>query len=196
MNASTPNSSPKPSFSLAVYCGSKSGVKPEYTQAAQAVGEWIANIGGQLVYGGGRAGLMGTVADACLGMGGRVLGVIPKALRDRELAHTGCTELHVVDTMAERKQMMIVNADAFIALPGGIGTLEEMFEAWTLAVLGYTTKPVGILNLLGFYDGLGAQLGHAQAQGFTVPEQRTWLLEGAEPIDLCERLRAKAAGGV
>ena len=155
-----------PHFSLCVFCGSKSGTDVRYTEAAVAVGQWIARHGGQLVYGGGSGGLMGIVADATLAAGGRVVGIIPKALVEKEWAHHGCTELHVVDTMHERKRMMAERADAFVALPGGIGTLEEFFEVWTWCQLGYHDKPVGLLNTAGYYDGLLGFLHHAVAQQF------------------------------
>jgi uncharacterized protein (TIGR00730 family) len=142
----------KPSFSLCVYCGSKPGTDPNFTQAAMEVGTWIGRHGGQLVYGGGRNGLMGITADATLAAGGRVIGVIPRALVEKEWAHTGCTELHIVETMHERKQMMAEKADAFVALPGGIGTFEEFFEVWTWRQLGYHNKPIGLLNTAGYYD--------------------------------------------
>ena len=119
-----------PAFSLCVYCGSRPGANPAYAQVARSVGEWIGRHGGQLVYGGGHNGLMGLLADATLAAGGRVVGIIPKALVEREWAHKGCSELHVVDTMHERKRMMAERADAFLALPGGIGTFEEFFEVW------------------------------------------------------------------
>ena len=142
----------KPSFSLCVYCGSKPGTDPAFTQAAVQVGTWIGRHGGQLVYGGGRNGLMGIVADATLTAGGRVIGVIPRALVEKEWAHTGCTELHIVETMHERKQMMAQKADAFVALPGGIGTFEEFFEVWTWQQLGYHNKPIGLLNTQQYYE--------------------------------------------
>lgn len=143
-----------PHFSLCVYCGSRPGSRPEFTEAARAVGEWIGRHGGQLVYGGGCNGLMGTVAQATLDAGGRVVGVIPEALVDKEWANHACTELHVVETMHERKRLMAEHADAFLALPGGIGTFEEFFEVWTWRQLGYHDKPVGLLNVAGYYDGL------------------------------------------
>lgn len=143
-----------PHFSLCVYCGSRPGSQPEFIEAARAVGEWIGRRGGQLVYGGGCNGLMGTVAQATLDAGGRVIGVIPKALVDKEWANRACTELHVVETMHERKRLMAEHADAFLALPGGIGTFEEFFEVWTWRQLGYHDKPVGLLNVAGYYDGL------------------------------------------
>jgi uncharacterized protein (TIGR00730 family) len=147
-----------PAFSLCVYCGSRPGAHPTFTDTARAVGHWIGSHGGQLVYGGGRNGLMGVVAEATLAAGGRVVGIIPKALVEKEWAHQGCTELHVVDTMHERKRMMAERADAFLALPGGIGTFEEFFEVWTWRQLGYHDKPVGLLNVAGYYDGLMAFL--------------------------------------
>ena len=147
-----------PAFSLCVYCGSRPGANPAYAEVARSVGEWIGRHGGQLVYGGGHNGLMGLLADATLTAGGRVVGIIPKALVEREWAHKGCSELHVVDTMHERKRMMAERADAFLALPGGIGTFEEFFEVWTWRQLGYHDKPVGLLNVDGYYDGLLAFL--------------------------------------
>lgn len=144
----------KPTFSLCVYCGSRRGDDPAYAEAAKAVGHWIGAHGGQLVYGGGNNGLMGVVANATLAVGGRVVGYIPRALVEREFAHTGCTELHVVETMHERKHCMAERADAFLALAGGLGTFEELFEVWTLRQLGYHNKPLGLLNTAGYYDGL------------------------------------------
>ena len=140
------------SFSLCVYCGSKPGTDPAFTQAAVQVGIWIGQHGGQLVYGGGRNGWMGIVANATMAAGGRVIGVIPRALVEKEWAHSECTELHVVETMHERKQMMAEKADAFVALPGGIGTFEEFYEVWTWRQLGYHNKPIGLLNVNGYYE--------------------------------------------
>ena len=156
----------KPSFSLCVYCGSRPGNSPEFAALAREVGSWIGRHGGQLVYGGGHNGLMGILADAALAAGARVIGVIPKALVEKEWAHTGCTELHIVENMHERKRIMAEHADAFLALPGGIGTLEEFFEVWTWRQLGYHDKPVGLLNPDGFYDSLLAFLGSAVNSGF------------------------------
>ena len=143
-----------PAFSLCVYCGSRLGTTPSFTAVAADVGRRIGEYGGQLVYGGGNAGLMGVVATATLAAGGRVVGVIPHALVEREYAKLDCTELHVVDNMHERKRMMAERADAFLALPGGIGTLEELFEVWTWRQLGYHDKPIGLLNVDGYYDPL------------------------------------------
>ena len=162
-----------PHFSLCVYCGSRPGSQPEFTEAARAVGEWIGRHGGQLVYGGGCNGLMGTVAQATLDSGGRVVGVIPKALVDKEWANHACTELHVVETMHERKRLMAEYADAFLALPGGIGTFEEFFEVWTWRQLGYHDKPVGLLNVAGYYDGLMQFLHSTVEQQF----MGTWQMD-------------------
>lgn len=142
------------SQAIAVYCGSRFGDRPAFRAAAQHLGELIGRSGRTLVYGGGRVGLMGTVADAVLAAGGTVVGVIPQALMDREVGHAGLTELHVVQTMHERKQLMASRADAFIALPGGIGTLEELYEVWSWQQLGYHDKPVALLNVAGYYDAL------------------------------------------
>lgn len=160
-----------PAFSVCVYCGSRPGAEPHYAAAAEQVGQWIGQHGGQLVYGGGNNGLMGTVAQATLDAGGRVVGVIPKALVEKEWANHSCTELHVVDTMHERKRLMAEHADAFLALPGGIGTFEEFFEVWTWRQLGYHDKPVGLLNLAGYYDGLLQFLRHSVQQQFMGPWQ-------------------------
>ena len=160
-----------PAFSVCVYCGSRNGALPIYADVARQVGTWIGQHNGQLVYGGGHNGLMGLVADATLAAGGRVVGIIPQALVEREWAHKGCTELHVVDTMHERKRMMAERADAFLALPGGIGTFEEFFEVWTWRQLGYHDKPVGLLNLNGYYDGLLTFLHNSVDQQFMGPWQ-------------------------
>lgn len=155
-----------PTFSLCVYCGSRPGSTQAFADLAQRVGTWIGHNGGQLVYGGGRNGLMGILADATLAAGGPVVGVIPKALVEKEWAHQGCTELHIVDSMHDRKRIMAERAHAFLALPGGIGTLEEFFEVWTWRQLGYHHKPVGLLNLDGYYDSLLAFLASAVRTGF------------------------------
>ena len=142
----------QPTFSICVYCGSRPGANPEFAKAATLTGQWIGSRGGQLVYGGGRSGLMGIVADATQQAGGRVVGIIPQALVDKEHANNACDELHVVSNMHERKAMMAERSDAFIALPGGIGTFEELFEVWTWRQLGYHNKPIGLLNVDGYYD--------------------------------------------
>ena len=155
-----------PAFSVCVYCGSRPGTMPQFTEAALQVGRWIGEHGGQLVYGGGNNGLMGMVASATLEAGGRVVGIIPRALVEKEWAKLDCTELHVVDTMHERKRMMAERADSFLALPGGIGTFEELFEVWTWRQLGYHDKPIGLLDADGYYQSLLAFLRSSVQQGF------------------------------
>jgi uncharacterized protein (TIGR00730 family) len=155
-----------PAFSVGVYCGSRSGVAESFEVAARAVGHWIGRHGGQLVYGGGQSGLMGLVADATLAAGGRVVGVIPHAMVEKEWAKRDCTELHIVDSMHERKAMMARRADAFLALPGGIGTFEELFEVWTWRQLGYHDKPLGLLDVEGYYQPLLQFLASSVTQGF------------------------------
>eukprot|EP01030_Chromulinospumella_sphaerica_P004108 gene4108-4022_t len=183
---------PSPVFSVCVYCGSKPGKQPEFAQIAVQVGTWIGAHGGQLVYGGGRNGLMGLMAEATLAAGGTVVGIIPTALVEKEWAHHGCTELHVVDTMHERKRLMADKADAFLALPGGIGTFEELFEVWTWRQLGYHDKPVGILNSLGYYDGLMAFIGQVVQEGFMGEWQTELVTLGTEPEALLQTLVQKA----
>ncbi|MES2911159.1 MAG: TIGR00730 family Rossman fold protein [Pseudomonadota bacterium] len=180
-----------PSFSLCVYCGSRAGNDLKFSAAAEFVGTWIGQHGGQLVYGGGRNGLMGIVADATLAAGGRVIGVIPRALVEKEWAHSGCTELHIVENMHERKRIMAENAGAFLALPGGIGTLEEFFEVWTWRQLGYHDKPVGLLNLDGYYDSLLVFLRSSVAAGFMSDALMDLIRTGndAEPL-LAELVKA------
>jgi uncharacterized protein (TIGR00730 family) len=175
-------------FSFCVYCGSRPGLDPAFAQAATEVGTLVGRSGGQLVYGGGRAGLMGLVADAALAAGATVIGVIPQALVERELGHTGLTELHVVQTMHERKQLMAERSDAFIALPGGIGTFEELFEVWTWRQLGYHDKPVGLLNVAGYYDRLLDFIETTEQQGFVPPAQRALLQVDADAAALLARL--------
>ena len=175
-------------FSVCVYCGSRPGERPAYAEAARAVGTEIGRRGWQLVYGGGRAGLMGEVADAALAAGATVVGVIPESLMGRELGHRGLTELHVVQTMHERKTMMAERSDAFLALPGGIGTFEELFEVWTWRQLGYHVKPLGLLNVAGYYDALLSFLTHSRAQGFMTSAQTDLLHVGDNPTALLERL--------
>ncbi len=182
-----------PAFSICVYCGSKPGAEPHFAELAREVGHWIGRHGGQLVYGGGRNGLMGIVADSTLAAGGRVVGIIPHAMVEREWAHNGCDELHVVDTMHERKRMMMERADVFLALPGGIGTLEEMFEAWTWRQLGYHDKPVGILNSQGYYEPLMRFMRQVVQDGF----MGEWQMELVQVGEACAPLLAslvQAAG--
>jgi uncharacterized protein (TIGR00730 family) len=180
-------------FAVAVYCGSRFGDSPGFARSARALGELIGRSGATLVYGGGRVGLMGTVADAVMATGGRVVGVIPQALMDREVGHAGLTELHVVQTMHERKQLMAERADAFISLPGGIGTLEELYEVWSWQQLGYHDKPVALLNVEGYYDALLEFHRVMHARGFVSDAQFNALLVDADPARLLERVRRAAA---
>ena len=181
-----------PAFSICVYCGSRPGTEPAFAEAAREVGLWIAQNKGQLVYGGGHNGLMGMMADACLQAGGRVVGVIPKALVEKEWAHSGCSELHVVENMHERKSLMAERADAFLAMPGGIGTFEEFFEVWTWRQLGYHDKPVGLLNLNGYYDSLLAFLSTAVRQGFMNAGQMQLISNGTHAESLLKSLVTEA----
>jgi uncharacterized protein (TIGR00730 family) len=178
----------KPGFSICVYCGSRPGVDPVYATAAREVGRWIGEHAGQLVYGGGCNGLMGLVAESTQAAGGRVIGVIPQALVDKEWANAACDELHVVQTMHERKAMMAERSDAFLALPGGIGTFEELFEIWTWRQLGYHDKPVGILNAAGYYDGLTQFIGSVTSAGFMNEWQSSLITVGDEAGPLLQRL--------
>ena len=180
-------------LSVAVYCGSRFGDLPAYTQAARALGQLIAERGGSVVYGGGRVGLMGVVADAALAAGGQVVGVIPQALMDLEVGHNSLTELHVVQTMHERKQLMAERADAFIALPGGIGTLEELYEVWSWQQLGYHDKPVAVLNVAGYYDALLQFMRVSHERGFVSSLQYRALLVDDDPVRLLERIGEAAA---
>ena len=181
----------KPAFSLCVYCGSRPGNSPEFAAMARKVGSWIGRHDGQLVYGGGHNGLMGILADAALAAGARVVGVIPKALVEKEWAHTGCTELHIVENMHERKRIIAEQADAFLALPGGIGTLEEFFEVWTWRQLGYHDKPVCLLNMDGFYDSLLAFLQSAVITGFMNEWQMELIRTGSDaPLLMAELVQA------
>lgn len=157
---------------LAVYCGSASPADPVYIEAARTVGRSFAARGIGLVYGGGRLGLMGAVADAALEAGGEVIGIIPQALVDAEVAHRGLTELHVCRTMHERKQAFTDLSDGFVTLPGGTGTMDELWEALSWAQLGYHAKPVGVLNVAGFYDGLIAFAAKMGAVGFIRPQHQ------------------------
>ncbi len=184
---------------IAVYCGAASGSNPVFTDAARALGELMAERGIDLVYGGGRLGLMGLMADTVLGAGGKVYGVIPHALVDLEVAHTGLTQLDCVDTMHERKARMTELADAFIALPGGIGTLDELFEAWSWNVLGYHAKPFVLLNVAGFWDRLVDFIDHAAASGFISEHRHAQLLvaqSGEDAIALLDKAAASAAQGM
>jgi hypothetical protein len=177
---------------LAVYCGASMGADPLFAEVARALGQEMARRGLELVYGGGHRGLMGVVADAVLGAGGRAYGVIPQSLVDLEVAHTGLTELHVVASMHERKAMMTELTDAFVAIPGGIGTLDELFEAWTWNALGYHSKPFALLNVAGFWDELIAFMDKVTASGFMSPARRAQLLVADEIGEALEMLDAAA----
>jgi uncharacterized protein (TIGR00730 family) len=161
--------------SVCVFCGSNGGADPAYLAAAEAVGAGLAQRGIRIVYGGGRVGLMGALADSARAAGGEVVGVMPQALVDREVGHTGIDDLRVVATMHERKALMVELADAFVALPGGIGTLEELFEVYTWAQLGIHAKPLALLDVAGYYEPLAAFLDHAVAQQFLRADMRAVL---------------------
>jgi hypothetical protein len=180
-------------LSVCVYCGSRHGVRTAYTQAAHALGAAIGARGWQLVYGGGKVGLMGEVADATLAAGGRVVGIIPETLQRLEVGHVGLHELHVVPTMHVRKQMMAERADIFIALPGGIGTLEELYEVWTWRQLGFHDQPIGLLNVNGYYDDLLRFMRSTVSEGFLSASQLDTLQVGTEPLELLQRLAAVAS---
>ena len=173
---------------ICVYCGSSSGANPVHREAAENLGALLAARGIGLVYGGGNVGLMGIVADAALQAGGEVIGVIPTALMDKELGHAGVTKLHVTASMHERKQLMADLSDGFISLPGGIGTLEELFETFTWLQLGFHGKPVGLLNVAGFYDHLLAFLRHAADERFLGPAHLESLLVETDAGPLLARM--------
>jgi uncharacterized protein (TIGR00730 family) len=172
---------------VAVFCGANVGAQPLYAETARLVARLLVERGLGVVFGGGRIGLMGALADAALEAGGEVIGVIPQALVDREQAHGGLTELNVVSTMHERKALMTQRSEAFLALPGGFGTMDELFEAITWRQLGYHDKPAAVLNVAGFYDGLEAYFERAAADGF-ISSLRTRVLIGSEPAALLDRL--------
>ncbi len=174
--------------SIAIYCGSAVGNQPIYAAQAAALGRELARRGLTLVYGGGHAGLMGAVADAALAAGGRVVGVIPEFMMAREWGHQGCTELHVVETMHERKQLMADLADGYLALPGGFGTLEELFEVLTWGQLELHAKPVGLLNVAGFYDPLLTLIEHLRTEGFLHLAGERRVVAAAEPAALLDLL--------
>ena len=181
-------------LSICVYCGSRHGARSAYTAAARALGRAIGSRGWQLVYGGGQVGLMGELADATLAAGGRVVGVIPESLKKLEVGHLGLHELHVVPTMHVRKQMMAERADLFMALPGGIGTLEELYEVWTWRQLGYHDQPIGLLNIDGYYDDLLRFMAHTVAQGFLSAAQHGAVQVGTDPEQLLLALAARSRG--
>jgi uncharacterized protein (TIGR00730 family) len=175
---------------LAVYCGSSMGADPAFETLARSLGEEMARRDVALVYGGGRRGLMGVVADAVLGKGGEAYGVIPQALVDLEVAHSGLTELHIVTTMHERKARMTDLTDAFVAIPGGIGTLDELFEAWTWNALGFHSKPFALLDTGGFWDRMIGFLDHVTESGFLSPARRQQLIVAGTIDDTFEKLDA------
>lgn len=179
-------------LTICVYCGSRPGNSQSFRDVAVALGTAIGRLGWQMVYGGGRAGLMGLVADAALTAGARVKGVIPESLMQRELGHRGLHELQVVQTMHQRKRSMADSADAFIALPGGIGTLEELFEVWSWRHLAYHDRPIGLLDVEGFYAPLLAMLERAVAAGFMTRDQMAMLDVDSDPERLLHTLGAKA----
>jgi uncharacterized protein (TIGR00730 family) len=180
---------PIPLRSVCIYCGSSPGMLPEYTAAAFAAGEHLAAQDLTLVYGGGSVGLMGAVADGALSAGGRVIGVMPQHLIDREIAHPRLTELHAVSSMHERKLKMAELSDAFVALPGGVGTLEEIFEVYTWTQLGLQSKPCAFLNVAGYYDSLISFLEHTVTQRFVRAEHHASLLIDTCFATLLQRLR-------
>ncbi len=175
---------------VCVYLGSSPGADPAYARAAEALGAELVARGLGLVYGGGRVGLMGTLADAVMGAGGTVTGVIPQGVLEREVAHRGLSELHVVGSMHERKALMADSADAFVALPGGLGTLEELAEVLTWSQLGLHAKPIGLLDVGGFWGPFLAWLDSAVAARFIRPEHRALLLDATEPAPLLDALAA------
>jgi uncharacterized protein (TIGR00730 family) len=177
---------------LCVYCGSAIGVDPRFAASAREVGKAIARHGFGLVYGGGRVGLMGIVADAVIEAGGNAIGVIPDPLAVKEIAHQGLSELHVVRDMHERKAMMASRSAAFLTLPGGIGTFEEFFETLSWANLGLHQKPIGVLNVGGFFDPMIALLDHAVAQKFVKPEHRRHLFISVKPDSLVVEIMSNA----
>jgi len=178
--------------SICIYCGSSFGNHPAFTAAAQEMGQALAAADIELIYGGGRVGLMGVLAGAVLAAGGRVQGVIPQALADREVAHGGLTHLHVVETMHQRKALMAELSDGFIALPGGLGTCEELFEIWTWSQLGMHTNPIGLLNVAGYFDLLLGFLDHAVEQQLLKPVHRNVLQVSDQPAALLSLLMSSA----
>lgn len=178
---------------VCVFCGASTGIREEYGVATQALATALARRGLGLVYGGGNVGLMGLLADSMLQAGGEVIGVIPQHLVAKEVAHRGVTVLHIVDTMHQRKAMMNELSDAFIALPGGFGTLEEFFEILTWSQLGIHCKPSGLLNVSGYYDNLLAMLDHAVVEGFLLPANRKLVIADTDADLLVQRLDSLAA---
>jgi hypothetical protein len=178
---------------ITIYCGSKKGNSTVYEAGARALVQEMIKRDLSLVYGAGRVGLMGVIADEMLAAGKEVLGIIPQKLVDREVAHQGCTELIIVETMRDRKWLMAERGDGFIAMPGGIGTLEELFEIMTLNQLHYIQKPLGIFNVNGYYDKLIEFLNHAMESGFLYPEQEDLLIISDDPVELLDQMAAYQA---
>jgi uncharacterized protein (TIGR00730 family) len=176
--------------SICVYCGSSPGASPAYAEAARKLAREMVNNNIALVYGGGNVGLMGIIASEVMQLGGEATGVIPKALLDKELGHDGLTRLHIVKDMHERKALMAELSSGFIAMPGGVGTLEELFEVFTWFQLGLHDKPIGLLNVNGFYDGLIAFLRHQVDQGFLRANQAAFLMHEADPQKLLARFQS------
>lgn len=175
--------------SICVYCGSSVGASDVYAKGARALAQQMVKDNIALVYGGGNVGLMGVIATEVMRLGGEATGVIPKALLDKELGHKGLTRLHIVKDMHERKAMMAELADGFVAMPGGMGTLEELFEMLTWAQLGFHYKPIGLLNVDGFYDHLIAFIGHLVSQGFVTADQSHLMMHEADPASLIQRFK-------
>jgi len=178
-------------LAVCIFCGSSSGDDPRYAEAARETGVEIARRGWTLVYGGARVGLMGLVANAALGAGGRVLGVMPRFLYDREVGHDGLTSLEIVASLTERKLRMGELSDAFLALPGGIGTLDELFEAWSWSQVGLQDKPCGLLNVAGYYDPLLDLMDRATAAGFVRPRHRQLLAVSGDVVELLDGFRRR-----
>jgi uncharacterized protein (TIGR00730 family) len=178
----------KPLQNICVFCGCSDRIQEPYLQAAREMGRAIADRGFTIIYGGGRTGLMGALADSALEHGSKVIGVLPKTFNTPVLAHKNLSELHIVDTMHERKAKMIDLSDAFIALPGGFGTLEELFEILTWAQIGLHTNPVGILNTNAYFDSLLVLIEHARSQGFIYDEHRSLLINRSNPYDLLDQM--------
>lgn len=178
----------RPLQNICVFCGCSDRIQEPYLQAARKMGRAIADRGFTIIYGGGRTGLMGALADSALEHGSKVIGVLPETFNTPVLAHNNLSELHIVDTMHERKAKMIDLSDAFIALPGGFGTLEELFEILTWAQIGLHTNPVGILNINAYFDSLFVLIEHARSQGFIYDEHRSLLINGSDPDNLLDQI--------
>jgi uncharacterized protein (TIGR00730 family) len=179
-----------PLHTVCVFCAANPGAHPAYASRARAMGRHLAESGRRVVYGGGRTGLMGALAEGALEAGGEVVGIMPKHLVDREVAHTGLTELHVVTSMHERKALLAELSDGFLAMPGGLGTMEELFEIWTWGQLGLHRKPYGLLEVNGFFAPLLAFLDHAVGEGFVARANRDLLVVDADPASLITRMEA------